>query len=409
MEIKDLGKKPDTLRSFNSVLGNAINVKHYGAVGDGVKDDSIAIQSAFDAAEAQKKSIFFPTGKFLILNTIYLSNYVRMFSDAEIRAYAAKDSSAWNTVIICGNNSVFKPKNALNNTIYLDMNSISISGIDTNTYNRDSVLFDGFLFKGSDIRYCNVYRIGTVFKGTFNYVSTIHHSHFVGVGKYFIDGDVIDCKIHNNYINGRPTLNATCFNSKQITVSSISDNFIDFFKYVFNISDCYRVAQITNNTFDYCFRVSNKLLRVLFIGNVFRSINKTIALSSFPNADAEMVDGEWIALKSTSGASFATITNNHIQEVDVFADISGYPNLELQMRNNVYYYSTERVRYKVVKAEIWGEQTNIMIEELMYKEFAELPSPLITGYEITSFNNQIIKCRGNLYTNYDGVWKPLTV
>lgn len=43
-----------------------VNVKDFGAVGDGVTNDSTAIQSAITAAKAAKKSVFFPDGVYVI-------------------------------------------------------------------------------------------------------------------------------------------------------------------------------------------------------------------------------------------------------------------------------------------------------------------------------------------------------
>jgi hypothetical protein len=43
-----------------------LNVKKYGAVGDGVTNDSTAIQSAITAAQAANKSLFFPDGVYVI-------------------------------------------------------------------------------------------------------------------------------------------------------------------------------------------------------------------------------------------------------------------------------------------------------------------------------------------------------
>lgn len=46
--------------------GVFLNVKDYGALGNGTTDDSAAIQSAITAAKASKRSVYFPDGTYLI-------------------------------------------------------------------------------------------------------------------------------------------------------------------------------------------------------------------------------------------------------------------------------------------------------------------------------------------------------
>ena len=47
-----------------------VNVKFFGAVGNGVKDDTYAIQKALDAAEQTGRPLYFPTGTYLVSKTI---------------------------------------------------------------------------------------------------------------------------------------------------------------------------------------------------------------------------------------------------------------------------------------------------------------------------------------------------
>lgn len=57
--------------TFSMIDGAAINVQDFGANGDGITDDSAAIQSAIDAAfNAGGQEIFFPAGTYLCASTI---------------------------------------------------------------------------------------------------------------------------------------------------------------------------------------------------------------------------------------------------------------------------------------------------------------------------------------------------
>jgi len=62
--------------SYSMIDGIAINVKDYGAIGDGSTDDTAAIQAAIDALSAQGGTLYFPNdgGNYLISETIEITS-----------------------------------------------------------------------------------------------------------------------------------------------------------------------------------------------------------------------------------------------------------------------------------------------------------------------------------------------
>lgn len=55
-----------------SVNGESLNVKEFGARGNGASDDTAAIQSAFSAAAAHGGAVFFPPGTYRITSNLFL-------------------------------------------------------------------------------------------------------------------------------------------------------------------------------------------------------------------------------------------------------------------------------------------------------------------------------------------------
>ena len=55
-------------RSISEKLNEVVSVKDFGAVGDGVTDDSVAIQSAITSSVANKQALLFPAGNYYSAN-----------------------------------------------------------------------------------------------------------------------------------------------------------------------------------------------------------------------------------------------------------------------------------------------------------------------------------------------------
>jgi Pectate lyase superfamily protein len=70
---------------WNILINTSINVKDYGAVGNGVSDDTIAIQAAINAnSGANTKAINFPVGIYLVSNTILVYSSTRLLGEGRL-------------------------------------------------------------------------------------------------------------------------------------------------------------------------------------------------------------------------------------------------------------------------------------------------------------------------------------
>lgn len=59
-------------RTVSAALNDAISVKDFGAVGDGVADDTNAIQSAVYTLQGTGRALYFPAGRYKITNSIFV-------------------------------------------------------------------------------------------------------------------------------------------------------------------------------------------------------------------------------------------------------------------------------------------------------------------------------------------------
>lgn len=65
--------------SYSMINGNSVNVLDYGAVGDGIADDSVAIQQAANAAAGN--ALYFPGGTYGVTDTITLPSNITVYGD----------------------------------------------------------------------------------------------------------------------------------------------------------------------------------------------------------------------------------------------------------------------------------------------------------------------------------------
>ncbi|CAB4133357.1 Pectate lyase superfamily protein [uncultured Caudovirales phage] len=79
-----------TTRSYQHKLDDFVNVRDFGARGNGVDDDTLAINRAiqeiyktnyFENNQLARRTIYFPGGVYIVTNTIYIPPYTRLVGD----------------------------------------------------------------------------------------------------------------------------------------------------------------------------------------------------------------------------------------------------------------------------------------------------------------------------------------
>lgn len=97
-----------TAQTVQTKLEQYVSVKDFGAVGDGVTDDTVAIQTALDVAQP----IYFPPGEYLVTDTILLNpgahmqgaggvaNYAEALTQIKFQPVTKRDVFNWRTAPI---------------------------------------------------------------------------------------------------------------------------------------------------------------------------------------------------------------------------------------------------------------------------------------------------------------------
>jgi hypothetical protein len=87
--------------SFSMTDGALFNVLDYGAVGDGVTDDTAAIQAAIDAAAAQGGGIVkLPYGQFLVSELVFDNGCAQVILEGSVNAYTYSNPQS-TSVLVC--------------------------------------------------------------------------------------------------------------------------------------------------------------------------------------------------------------------------------------------------------------------------------------------------------------------
>lgn len=121
--------------TYSMIDGASVNVKDFGAVGDGVTDDTAAIQAAIDAVEAKttRPSVYLPSGIYRTTAKLEISTrFMQIIGDGIGRAVASTSNIQGGTAILydgaalSATEGVITADNGTGQTRGLQINNLSI-------------------------------------------------------------------------------------------------------------------------------------------------------------------------------------------------------------------------------------------------------------------------------------------
>jgi hypothetical protein len=122
--------------TINELMAGAINVQHHGAKGDGVTDNTAALQALLDAAPAAgRQSLYFPAGTYLISNVLWVKRpYTTIFCDG----HSVANIQLTNTSADC---AIFvKNPTAGASQFAFSMHNMEVTRVNSSTYQRGIIL-----------------------------------------------------------------------------------------------------------------------------------------------------------------------------------------------------------------------------------------------------------------------------
>lgn len=233
--------------------GSVINVKIFGAVGDGVTDDSAAIQAAIDSAYSigpTPPPLYFPAGIYLIrteLNHTQNANYVQIFGDGIHQTYIRAGAAMPHLLKMGNSGNSFDGRNSITG-ITFDQNGLAVYGVDA-----------------TEIRYSTITRN--------EFTNPPANGFNLKMGRWV--NRVIDNLFSGGGVGGGMELSGTPFNNLVIFANSFSDCLVGIQSTASGVQD----AHILCNTFDACTGTAiwfkwgcrNGIVR----GNYFENCGKT--------------------------------------------------------------------------------------------------------------------------------------
>ncbi|MGL5766319.1 MAG: glycosyl hydrolase family 28-related protein [Sarcina sp.] len=306
------------------------NVKDFGAKGDGVTDDTVAIQSAIDWSNTNVATVYFPNGKYVVTRTLELGEFCSLKGNN--RLVFGKDpygpGNINDCVIKCLALTVFRGKGKVDTSTTLhpcEMSSVGISwqqGDPNDSNMLNSIFFHKIQLCRSDIRHCLFRGFGIWLLGAMFMKAYIKRCSFMECRKYFMQSldipnignqaGIVDSRIHDSYISGTQDgrFDNVAFFINYPAFSEVKGNFIDFWKQGFDVWQS-EMFSIVDNDFQYCFTgiKTGGVRGVNIQGNRFGKMNYNEHKSAFRN-DVSRWGNNWRGIDIEYDTKQTVVTNN---------------------------------------------------------------------------------------------------
>lgn len=315
---------------------SCVNVKDHGAKGDGVTDDTTAVQNALNDAQ----------GKTLIIDGVCKITAPLVVKDnTEIIGIGSRasgfDSHVAGTLFISENaNGIYK---CLFENLRIRNRNLSPTDTDGQYVGQVfSSLYE------SRVTECYIEHFAQICSRMAR-ISSIDHCEMYYINKSLVN-DVIDSMIESNYINARNTAaGRTIMVHGLFSNSMFSNNFCDYWGTAFRLESGSKPSNVIGNTFDNCVSVFRDYVAGLsIVGNNYTNIKYVSAnwqAGGQPSATIQAT--KWSVFKfdgatvSHTGASTQCCLSDTTFNSNTFGNCSYYIDVE----NGVSVYPVQRCKF----------------------------------------------------------------
>lgn len=123
--------------TFSMIDGACVNVRDFGALGDGVANDTAAIQAAIDSLSATGGTIYFPQGTYLIARTVGTNDHWGL-------------KVPYSNITLIGQEAYFARYNSNISTYALAYPLLFLGAPDSNSTPVSNITVDGIFFQGNN-------------------------------------------------------------------------------------------------------------------------------------------------------------------------------------------------------------------------------------------------------------------